>query len=210
MVAQCGPGDARDLDDDDDGVLDAADNCAKVWNPDQFDGNGNGVGFACDTQEQSEAARAQWHAGIVKLDLFNNLNGLRNPHLPVPVCVDGCDEGLAADHQVTVTVAVASDQPQMAPPIGVALVDTQGRSLKALAPGQAVYSSNPYGTYTYTITFSPAQTSARYGSFGSDPGGLSLGTGYQVRLLPHEGYGVGSWPVVNVTVKVGEVKGVLR
>jgi hypothetical protein len=39
-------------DQDDDGVLDPADNCASVSNPDQADGDGDGIGTACDAPER--------------------------------------------------------------------------------------------------------------------------------------------------------------
>ncbi len=43
VITTPGPSDT-----DDDGVLDGADNCPAVFNPDQADGNGNGIGDACD------------------------------------------------------------------------------------------------------------------------------------------------------------------
>jgi hypothetical protein len=43
-----GIGDACDPDDDNDGVLDAADNCPLTYNPDQKDSDGNGIGDACE------------------------------------------------------------------------------------------------------------------------------------------------------------------
>lgn len=49
-VATCIPG--EDTDFDRDGIPDFEDNCPEVFNPDQFDSNGNGVGDACDRQEE--------------------------------------------------------------------------------------------------------------------------------------------------------------
>jgi putative cell wall-binding protein len=45
-------GDACDPDDDNDGIADGADNCPTTHNPSQADLDQNGVGFACDTNEQ--------------------------------------------------------------------------------------------------------------------------------------------------------------
>jgi hypothetical protein len=47
-----GVDDACDPDDDGDGVADASDNCPSVKNADQRDINRNGIGTACDPQEQ--------------------------------------------------------------------------------------------------------------------------------------------------------------
>jgi len=40
----------KDTDDDNDGILDTADNCPLVANPDQKDSNNNGIGDVCDNQ----------------------------------------------------------------------------------------------------------------------------------------------------------------
>jgi len=49
-----GSGDACDLDDDNDGVPDAADNCPMVANPTQADGDGDGIGDACDADDDND------------------------------------------------------------------------------------------------------------------------------------------------------------
>ena len=52
LTYTCAPpglGQRMALDRDQDGVLDGDDNCAAVSNPGQSDGNGNGIGDACDT-----------------------------------------------------------------------------------------------------------------------------------------------------------------
>ena len=46
-------GDNADADDDNDGVVDSIDNCPFVANPDQADGNANGIGTVCDSSEDT-------------------------------------------------------------------------------------------------------------------------------------------------------------
>ncbi len=43
--------DCVDPDDDNDGVLDGPDNCDLIFNPDQIDTDGDGIGYPCDTNE---------------------------------------------------------------------------------------------------------------------------------------------------------------
>ena len=50
-----GQGDACDLDDDNDGVLDGLDNCPSQANPDQEDTDGDGLGDACDASNDPGA-----------------------------------------------------------------------------------------------------------------------------------------------------------
>ena len=48
IVDPSGPAELSDSDTDGDGILDAADNCPAVANPDQADSDGDGIGDACD------------------------------------------------------------------------------------------------------------------------------------------------------------------
>ena len=47
-------GDACDTDDDNDTVLDGADNCPLVANTDQTDTDGDGIGDVCDTDDDND------------------------------------------------------------------------------------------------------------------------------------------------------------
>lgn len=55
-----GIGTVCDPDDDNDGVVDAQDNCPWVINVDQKDSNGNGIGYACDTDENQTLKFLMW------------------------------------------------------------------------------------------------------------------------------------------------------
>lgn len=47
---------SADADRDADGVLDTSDNCREIANPDQNDGDGDGIGDACDTDKDNDGA----------------------------------------------------------------------------------------------------------------------------------------------------------
>ena len=49
-----GKGNSCDVDDDNDGVLDGADNCPQAYNPDQRDLDGDGKGWACDSDDAAD------------------------------------------------------------------------------------------------------------------------------------------------------------
>jgi thrombospondin type 3 repeat protein len=51
-----GKGDQCDDDMDGDGITNDKDNCPSVYNPDQFDGNNNGLGKACDPDDSPASA----------------------------------------------------------------------------------------------------------------------------------------------------------
>lgn len=65
-----GFGDACDLDDDNDGVLDQNDNCPDVYNPEQFDTDGDGLGDQCDSDDDNDGVP----------DVYDNCPYVFNPN----------------------------------------------------------------------------------------------------------------------------------
>lgn len=60
-----GLADCEDVDADDDGIVDAADNCPDVFNVDQVDTDGDGQGNACDDDDDGDGALDDDDCGVI-------------------------------------------------------------------------------------------------------------------------------------------------
>ena len=100
-----GVGNICDDDDDNDGVLDAVDNCPTVRNADQRDFNGDGIGFACDAREQEAFRReeAPLPPGMLKIEL----------------CAGGCPDWFTRPWDLSINVLLSSR-------VNAAIVDQYG------------------------------------------------------------------------------------
>jgi hypothetical protein len=63
---------------DADGVLDAADNCPTVFNPDQADGDNNGIGNVCDSPHITAWRSVRTHSGVGALAIVLNASAAGN------------------------------------------------------------------------------------------------------------------------------------
>ncbi|HWN94581.1 MAG TPA: thrombospondin type 3 repeat-containing protein, partial [Methylomirabilota bacterium] len=112
-----GLGDVCDTDIDGDGIPNALDNCPTVPNPDQLDLNGNGIGYACDPNEQ--IAYPRFDARRFEAE-FRFINDARVLQLPLDFCVTPpCGEPLTEDFLAEMRLSLPAG-------IRVRIVDDQG------------------------------------------------------------------------------------
>jgi Zn-dependent metalloprotease len=204
-----GQGDVCDDDDDDDGIADRDDNCPLVFNPDQTDTDGNGVGTACDTAERTAAMVARWKSSVQVLDLFNTFNGLGDPRVTLPVCLEGCAETIASDHLVAVEIELIHMGSQSPPPVAIAVLDHTGRVVKKMLPAEGTTWTGMNASTKYAFGFTPAADAHRFADAPADPAGLAMGTTYTIKLLPQTGF-ASTGVVLNARMKVTENLGTLR
>ena len=112
-----GLGDVCDNDMDGDGIANTLDNCPTVPNLDQQDLNGNGIGYACDPNEQIAYPRFDARRFEAELRFINNA---RVVQLPLELCgTPPCDEPLTEDF-------VAEMKLNLPAGLRVRIVDDQG------------------------------------------------------------------------------------
>jgi hypothetical protein len=110
-----------DDDADGDGVPDEADNCWRDPNPTQYDGDGNGKGFACDPDEQLLALAPLFEPTYVFDDSLDSVS------LPLQFCAGASCDALMGDETITVTFQSSDD-------VSAAVADASGSIVAWLGP----------------------------------------------------------------------------
>ena len=99
-----GQGDACDLDDDNDSVLDILDNCPLKANPGQEDNDGDGVGLLCDGSELASLDGLIFGALVLNSDFHDFDKPIEIPVFPCTESEGTCPDWIGAGWETRVYV----------------------------------------------------------------------------------------------------------